>query len=62
VLLREQSQSTDAEGRTLELLRVDHVRGEGSCTSPAGETARVPLPPDAVYCPHWTQCSRPGPE
>jgi hypothetical protein len=46
VLLREQSQSTDAEGRALELLHVDHVRGEGSCTSPDGETARVPLPPD----------------
>jgi hypothetical protein len=46
VVLREQVQSTDAEGRALKLLRVDHVRREGSCTSPDGEMTRAPLPTD----------------
>jgi hypothetical protein len=47
-LLREESLSHDADGRPLDLLRVDHERGEASCTSRGGlgERVSVPLPDD----------------
>jgi len=48
-LLREQSHSHDPDGYSFGILRVDHVRGEASCTPPGDPTGPpkvVPLPDD----------------
>jgi hypothetical protein len=47
-LLRERSESHDPEGRSLGVLRVDHERGEATCTPPGtdAEPLELPLPSD----------------
>ena len=40
-LLREQSESHDESGRSLGILRIDHEKGEATCSPPEGEDAKT---------------------